>query len=89
MTTGAVFWSINVTFGQELLGDLVYVELPDVGRQVGAGEEVAVKTRNPLAWKLSSKPRSNVASSSTISTVSLRMLLQLDCLIDSLPRRVS
>jgi len=37
----------SVTIGlsdhaQEQLGDLVYVELPDVGRQVSPGEEVAV-----------------------------------------------
>jgi len=29
-------------FAQEQLGDVVYVELPDVGREVAAGEEVAV-----------------------------------------------
>lgn len=27
---------------QQLMGDLVYVELPEIGRQVGAGEEIAV-----------------------------------------------
>ena len=37
----------NITVGitdhaQELLGDLVYVELPDVGRTVGEGDELAV-----------------------------------------------
>ena len=37
----------SVTIGlsdhaQEQLGDLVYVELPDVGRQLSPGEEVAV-----------------------------------------------
>ena len=29
-------------FAQEQLGDVVYVELPDVGREVAAGEEIAV-----------------------------------------------
>lgn len=29
-------------FAQDQLGDVVYVELPEVGRQVGAGETVAV-----------------------------------------------
>lgn len=29
-------------FAQEQLGDIVFVELPDVGRQVAAGDEVAV-----------------------------------------------
>lgn len=29
-------------FAQDQLGDVVYVELPDVGRQVSAGETVAV-----------------------------------------------
>ncbi len=27
---------------QELLGDLVFVELPDIGKEVAAGEEIAV-----------------------------------------------
>ena len=27
---------------QEQLGDIVYVELPDVGREVTAGEEIAI-----------------------------------------------
>ncbi len=29
-------------FAQEQLGDIVFVELPEVGRQVAAGDEVAV-----------------------------------------------
>lgn len=34
---------IGITeFAQEQLGDVVYVELPDVGRKVTAGEEAAV-----------------------------------------------
>ena len=37
----------NVTVGitdhaQDLMGDIVYVELPEVGREVSSGEEVAV-----------------------------------------------
>jgi len=34
---------IGITdFAQEQLGDVVYVELPEVGREVSAGEEAAV-----------------------------------------------
>lgn len=35
--------SVGITHhAQDLLGDMVYVENPDVGRQLGAGEECAV-----------------------------------------------
>ncbi|MGE0652349.1 MAG: glycine cleavage system protein H, partial [Alphaproteobacteria bacterium] len=30
------------TYAQEQLGDVVYVELPDVGRKVAAGDNMAV-----------------------------------------------
>ena len=35
--------TVGITdYAQEQLGDVVYVELPDVGRSVGAGDEAAV-----------------------------------------------
>ena len=38
---GKVFIGIS-DYAQDALGDVVYVELPEVGQEVQAGEEVAV-----------------------------------------------
>ena len=43
VTADAGVATVGITdYAQEQLGDIVYVELPDVGRAVTAGEEVAV-----------------------------------------------
>lgn len=43
VTVDAGVATVGITdYAQEQLGDIVYVELPDVGRAVTAGEEVAV-----------------------------------------------
>jgi len=39
---GDVAWVGISDYAQEALGDLVYVELPDIGKQVKKGEEFAV-----------------------------------------------
>ena len=39
---GDVAWVGITTYAQEALGDLVFVELPEIGKQVGAGDEFAV-----------------------------------------------
>lgn len=39
---GDVAWVGITKYAQEALGDLVFVELPDVGKQVGKGDEFAV-----------------------------------------------
>ena len=33
---------------QELLGDMVFIELPDVGAEIAAGDDVAVANRSRL-----------------------------------------
>lgn len=42
MVDGDVAWVGITKYAQEALGDLVYVELPEVGKQVKKGEEFAV-----------------------------------------------
>ena len=39
---GDVAWVGITKYAQEALGDLVYVELPELGKKVGKGDEVAV-----------------------------------------------
>ena len=39
---GDVAWVGITKYAQEALGDLVYVELPEIGKKVGKGDEVAV-----------------------------------------------
>ena len=39
---GDVAWVGITKYAQDALGDLVFVELPDVGKQVGKGDEFAV-----------------------------------------------
>lgn len=39
---GDIAWVGITPYAQEALGDLVFVELPDVGKQVGKGDECAV-----------------------------------------------
>ncbi len=39
---GDVAWVGITKYAQEALGDLVFVELPDVGKQVSKGDELAV-----------------------------------------------
>ena len=39
---GDVAWVGITAYAQEALGDLVFVELPDIGKSVGKGDEVAV-----------------------------------------------
>ncbi|MCB1532331.1 MAG: glycine cleavage system protein GcvH [Alphaproteobacteria bacterium] len=42
MVDGDVAWVGITPYAQEALGDLVYVELPEVGKQVKKGEDFAV-----------------------------------------------
>lgn len=42
MVDGDVAWVGITKYAQEALGDLVYVELPEIGKQVKKGEEFAV-----------------------------------------------
>lgn len=42
MVEGDVAWVGITKYAQEALGDLVFVELPEVGKQVKKGEEFAV-----------------------------------------------
>lgn len=39
---GDVAWVGITKYAQEALGDLVFVELPEIGKKVGKGDEVAV-----------------------------------------------
>lgn len=42
MVDGDIAWVGITKYAQEALGDLVYVELPEIGKQVKKGEEFAV-----------------------------------------------